>query len=80
MADADQGHTFEISIRSRGSYIVQGDEHHRDEPDFSGEPYVVQIRAWSLKEALEKAVDVPFEVWMISAFGEPPERREGDEP
>lgn len=59
---ADEGHRFEITFRSAGSYIVTGDEHHRDAEDWS-DAHTIVVRAWSLKSALKKAHDLPFSAW-----------------
>lgn len=64
----DQGHTFRITVQSRGSYRIQGDEQYHDEPDFSGPPWVQEVRAWSLMEALRRAQDIPFATWAESAY------------
>lgn len=58
----DDGHTFRILFDSRGSYSVVGDAHHTDSPDFDGTYHVVEVRAWSLRDALLKAADLPFPV------------------
>lgn len=67
--DPDNGHTFRISVDSRGSYMVVGDEHHSDAGDFHGIPHVLEIRAWDLPAALAKAAALPLSAW----------HREGDE-
>lgn len=56
----DDGHTFRISYQIRGSSMVVGDEHHTDAPAFSGIVTTVEVRAWDLKAALRKVLDMPF--------------------
>jgi hypothetical protein len=60
----EDGHTFEISYRSRGSYTVTGDPEHRDAPDFDGFVHRVEVRAWNLRDALRRAAELPFDVLM----------------
>lgn len=60
----DDGHTFRISVTSRGAYTVLGDEHAHDAHGFDGEPMVVEVREHSLAAALHKAARVPFQIWM----------------
>lgn len=69
MSEPSEGHTFRISVESRGSYRVTGDPTYRDAPEFDGIPWVMEVRAWSLREALEKAVAVPFATWAENTFG-----------
>ena len=60
----DDGHTFRITSVSRGSYKVVGEEHHSDAPYFEVDfPFVVEVRAWSLTDAMRKAADLPFDAW-----------------
>lgn len=60
----DDGHTFRILFDIRGSYSVVGDAHHTDSTNFDGIYHVVEVRAWNLRDALRKAVDLPFEALM----------------
>jgi hypothetical protein len=61
--EADEGHTFEFTVRIRSSSKVTGDEHYHDAPEF-GEPLAVQmVRAWSLREALTKLIRQPLYHW-----------------
>lgn len=57
----NDGHTFEIQVRARGSYAEPG-RSHRDMADF-GDSAIVQIRAWNLHEALRKAARTPLIAW-----------------
>lgn len=57
----DDGHTFEIQVRARGSYAVQDGPHH-DAEDF-GDSATVHIRAWNLHDALRKAARTPLVAW-----------------
>lgn len=62
MDDSDTGHTFRIAIELRGTSKVVGDAHHHD-----GDAYyplqVVEVRAWSLRNALVKAAELPLSAW-----------------
>jgi hypothetical protein len=60
----EDGHTFEISYRSRGSYRVVGDEQHHDAPGYSGPTHRVEVRAWNLRDALRRAAELPFDELM----------------
>lgn len=57
-----EGHLFEISIRSWGVSSVVGDP-ERTQADWTLPPHPVHVRAWSLKEALWQAVELPLEAW-----------------
>jgi hypothetical protein len=67
----DDGHTFEISVRVRSSSSVVGDLHHTDAPDFDGPTMIQQVRAWSLRAALERAVELPLGAWFPEDQAEP---------
>jgi hypothetical protein len=58
------GHTFRFRIDIRPSSKVVGDPEYTDGPDFMGPVHEVQVRAWSLTAALQKAADLPFGVLM----------------
>jgi hypothetical protein len=63
----EYGHTFEFTVRSRGSYTV-GDGPATDADEFSGHGHVVRVRAWSLREACRAAMNVPLPKWdMVDA-------------
>lgn len=68
----DDGHTFEIETRSRGSYITLGDTGHSDADDW-GSNGAVEVRAWSLREALVKAASLPLDAWPGLVNDEPSE-------
>lgn len=51
------GHTFEISIRSRGSIGRRGDA------DYWSEWRAVQVRAWNQRDALHRAAQAPLVAW-----------------
>lgn len=72
--DPDQGHTFEITVQSRGSHKVVGDEHHTDSKEFYGDPWTIRARGWSLSEALKRAAEIPFHIWAYSAHVEEDDR------
>ena len=59
----DAGHTFRITVEIRGSSKFRGETHHRDDPHFDPMPNQVTVRAWSLREALEKAALLPLDDW-----------------
>lgn len=59
----DDGHTFRFTWCSRGSHKVVGDEHHQDSPQFDEDLAVtIEVRAWSLKAAIEKLGQLPLPV------------------
>lgn len=58
----DDGHTFRLTVSSRGSYSVVGDEHPTDALDF-GTPWAMDVRAWNLPAALAKAAEKPLDAW-----------------
>jgi len=63
MSGPDDGHTFAISVRSRGSYRVVGEEHHHDS-DWMGErPITLTVRAWNLPDAMRAAAAVGLNDW-----------------
>lgn len=58
------GHTFRITVLCRGAYGITGDPKRYDEKEFDdGFMLPVEVRAWSLKQALLKAADLPFGTW-----------------
>lgn len=71
--DPDQGHTFVISVVSRGSGKVVGEKHNTDSNWWS-EPTRIAVRAWSLPDALVIAADLPMAAWIS-----PPEGFDSDE-
>lgn len=68
----EDGHTFEVAVRLRGSYSVVGREGHRDEPEWGQSMVSQQVRAWSLAEALEKAQRLPLDSWFAFPDEEDP--------
>lgn len=50
----DDGHTWAITIGCRSSSKVVGDEHHTDAPQWDDDTVTVEVRAWSLRDALDK--------------------------
>lgn len=62
----ESGHTFRISVDSRGSYAVVGVEGHTDSEDFMGPPMTVEVRAWNLPDAVRRAANLPVSVWFES--------------
>lgn len=60
--EADEGHTFEFTVRLRGSSKVTGEEHHEDAPQFDTLE-VQTVRAWSLPAAIKKLQELPLGAW-----------------
>lgn len=58
----EDGHTFRITVSSRGSYGIVGVEGYTDASDF-GPPWTMDVRAWNLRDALRKALEAPFDTW-----------------
>lgn len=56
------GHRFRFSFTSAGSYGVTSEEGYTDSDDWSA-PRSVTVRAWSLREALGRASDLPLAAW-----------------
>jgi hypothetical protein len=67
----DDGHTFVISVRSRGSYKVVGEAHHHDADWMNERPLTLTVRAWSLPAAMRAAALVGLNDW--EGWGEPDE-------
>lgn len=59
----DAGHTFRITVASRGSYRVAGDKHHHDSPSFFDPSHAVDVRAWDLRTALHMVAELPLDDW-----------------
>ena len=60
--DPDRGHTFRLSVTSRMSSKVVGDEHHTD-ADWFSPPIVAEVRAWDLPAALRFAAGFGLTDW-----------------
>jgi hypothetical protein len=73
----EDGHTFRISVTSRGSYAVwpEGDPEpgpHSDAEEFMGPGFTLDVRAWNLQDAMAKAAQVPLGGWsMVGHEGTP---------
>ncbi len=67
----DTGHLFRISVAGTMSSRVVGDLHHTD-ADWEAEPWTVEVRAWSLPEAMRKAADLPLTAWRQPDESRPP--------
>lgn len=52
-----EGHTFEISVRSRGSIGRRGDA------DYWSEWRTVRVRSWNQRDALLRAAHAPLVTW-----------------
>lgn len=72
----ESGHTFRVSVESRGSYAVAGVEGHTDAEDFSGPVMTVEVRAWDLPEAVRRASNYPLSVWFAPELVQSPVRDE----
>lgn len=57
-----EGHLFEFTWQSWGVTRVVGDPTYT-QADWSLPQQPVRVRAWSLKEALLKAAELPLSVW-----------------
>ncbi len=66
----DAGHLFRISVTGTMSFRVVGEPHHAD-ADWESEPWTVEVRAWSLPEAMRKAAELPLTAWGGHQLGEP---------
>lgn len=60
----DEGHRFEITVRTQGSYGVVGEPHHRDSDVVDEQPIRLTVRAWDLPAALRKAAEAPLSTWL----------------
>lgn len=58
----EHGHTFEVSVRSRGASTVIGSGIYSD-ANWWGDPLVMRVRAWNLADALAMASQIPFGEW-----------------
>lgn len=61
MDGPDDGHTFEVCVRMRGSHAVVGEPH--TDSEYWDDLGAVVIRAWSLPEAMRKAGALPLTAW-----------------
>jgi hypothetical protein len=59
----EDGHTWRIAISLRGSSKVVGEAEHHDAPAFAPLHNWVEVRAWSLSEALVRAAGLPLDAW-----------------
>lgn len=68
--DPEAGHTFRIEAHSRGSYAVLGADGkpgpHTDAEWMPEHPFVIEVRAWSLRDALAKAAQLPLAAWRLT--------------
>lgn len=67
--DPEAGHTFRLTAASRGSYGVVGVEGHTDAewmPEDVAAPFVIEVRAWSLRAAMAKAAQLPLSSWRLT--------------
>lgn len=59
----EDGHTFEIRVRSRGSMGV--DDGPKKDAKWWGKWFKVRVRAWNQFDALVKATSIPLHMWEI---------------
>lgn len=60
-AGPEAGHTFEVSVRSRGSGgVLDGP---KSDANWWGDPSVVRVRAWNLPDAVARAATIPYHKW-----------------
>jgi len=69
--DPEAGHTFRLQAVSRGSYAVCDETGepgpHTDADWMPGEePFVIEVRGWSLSQALGKAAQLPLPCWRLT--------------
>lgn len=57
------GHTFRFTVQSRMASKVEEEEHNTDAEDFTGEPWTVDVRGFSLREATAKLAALPLAAW-----------------
>lgn len=61
------GHTFRFTVQSRGSSRIwpegKGPGPYTDDPEFMGEPWTLEVRAWNLHDALRLAAEQPLNAW-----------------
>lgn len=57
-----QGHLFRFTVSCKGVGTVVGDPHIR-ESNYWSDPWTLEVRGHSLKEALEKAIDLGMGAW-----------------
>lgn len=56
-----QGHLFRFTVTSQGRY--QGPDGKFSDADWEGDPWTLEVRAWSLVEALRTAADLGMNAW-----------------
>lgn len=68
--DPEAGHTFRIEAHSRGSYAVVTEDGttspHTDAEWMPETPFVIEVRAWSLSDAMRKAAQLPLPLWRLT--------------
>lgn len=62
----ESGHTFRVSVISRGSYAVAGIEGHTDAEEFMGPAMTLDVRAWNLPDALRRVSHRPLAAWFAA--------------
>jgi hypothetical protein len=58
----EDGHLWQFEVRGRPSFGDAEGKHH--DADWVGNPWKLEVRAWSLPEACEKAAQVPLPDWI----------------
>ena len=72
----DCGHTFTISVVSRGHYTVAHDPTHHDAPECAAGDYMpmtIKVRAHNLRDALLLAAAEPLAEWVMPDEDEEPQ-------
>jgi hypothetical protein len=65
----EDGHLWRFLVQSRGSYGLWDEAQQKvvgytDAEDISGEPWTLEVRAWSLTQACLEAAVVPLGTWV----------------
>ena len=71
MTTPEDGHTWRFTASARGSYSVVGGPKH--DADWWSEPWIIEVRAWSLPEALRRAAELPLTAWSMPVEDEYPD-------
>jgi hypothetical protein len=68
--DPKDGHTFRFIFDIKGAFKKVDTNEYVDESEFAEVYFTFDVRAWSLKEALLKAAELPFSQQMNEFTGE----------
>lgn len=66
----EDGHTFRITVESRGASSIMGPDDtephsYADDPDFTGRPLHVEVRAHNQRDALRRATEMELRDWRL---------------